>query len=218
MAAIETKWVGADWARFPDCDRVRKFDGGAATAASLLMIRDIYQAYVDDSGRGQEPVFVLAGFLATPAQWETFSHQWADALQSTRPLKYFKMREAAALHGEFAGWQKDERDELLLKLIDVIDRNVSGGICSVIRFDDWRKVLSGRFSRTMDTPYLMSYSAVMSAAYSFQLSIGGKKQIHFVFDEHGQEIGKVVRGWKEWIKFAHPRVKAMIGSPPQSGG
>jgi hypothetical protein len=39
----------------------------------------MYQAYVDDSGRGDSKVFIDAGFSATTDQWAQFSKEWGAA-------------------------------------------------------------------------------------------------------------------------------------------
>jgi len=54
-------------------------------------------SYADDSGSDKKgPVFVLSGYVSTVQQWQKFSDAWHTGLISgPRPLKYFKMQEAA---------------------------------------------------------------------------------------------------------------------------
>jgi hypothetical protein len=61
----------------------------------------VLQAFIDDSGNGQPPVLVLAGFVARAESWATFADKWRAALGG---LAYFKMKECASLSGEFTNW------------------------------------------------------------------------------------------------------------------
>ena len=59
------------------------------------------QASIDDSGRGQKPVFVLAGYVAKSDDWGAFSDEWEIALHERPRIEYFKMREAWNGTGQF---------------------------------------------------------------------------------------------------------------------
>jgi hypothetical protein len=52
------------------------------------------KAYFDDSGRGQDPVFVLAGFLSTAGRWAAFNEDWRKELDREPTLGRFKMQHA----------------------------------------------------------------------------------------------------------------------------
>jgi hypothetical protein len=181
------------------------------------MVSGLYRAFIDDSGRGQEPAFVLAGYLATPEQWEKFSDDWANALQSVRPLEYFKMREAIALEEQFYNWSAPERDKLLSTLVNIIDNNVVTGVCNVVPNIYWRALFKNRFSTKMNNPYGMSYHGIISAAYSFQWHAGTSYKIEFIFDEHRNDIRNIHAVWEQHRLNSHPKVKPMIGNKPQSG-
>ncbi len=78
------------------------------------------EAYADDSGTGDPPVFLLAGFVGRAERWAEFSERWIEALRGRPRLKYFKMKEAAALEGQFKGWSESDRDKRLATLVDII--------------------------------------------------------------------------------------------------
>jgi hypothetical protein len=59
------------------------------------------QAFIDDSGRGQDPAFVLAGWIASPEQWAEFSDEWIRILHQSPGIEYFKMQEAWRLKRQF---------------------------------------------------------------------------------------------------------------------
>lgn len=45
------------------------------------------EAYVDDSGTGDPPVFLLAGFVGRAERWAEFSERWIEALRGRPRLK-----------------------------------------------------------------------------------------------------------------------------------
>jgi hypothetical protein len=40
----------------------------------------VLQAVIDDSGKGVDPVFVLAGFVLSAFKWSVFADQWKSIL------------------------------------------------------------------------------------------------------------------------------------------
>jgi hypothetical protein len=178
------------------------------------------QAYVDDSGRGQPPVFVLAGFVASAERWAIFADEWKAALEGPHargPLAYFKMREAAHFHGQFERWSEADRDALLLRLIGVIEKCLPTGIATVVPQDDFRKIFKGKISRQMDSPYMLSFYSIMQGMIRIQHQIGTAEPVDFIFDEQGKEIGRALEAWKYFTKFTPPGTEAMHGERPISG-
>jgi hypothetical protein len=46
------------------------------------------QAWFDDSGKGQGPVYLLAGYLGNAAVWEQFAYDWQTELDREPQLPY----------------------------------------------------------------------------------------------------------------------------------
>ncbi|MGB9380686.1 hypothetical protein [Candidatus Binatus sp.] len=57
------------------------------------------QVYIDDSGRGVDPVFVLAGYVGRLRNWEEFSDRWQATLRENPTIDYLKATEAIWLQG-----------------------------------------------------------------------------------------------------------------------
>lgn len=55
----------------------------------------VLQFWLDDSGKGQPPVFVLAGYVARVEQWNAFADEWQIFLNQNPRLEYIKGYEAA---------------------------------------------------------------------------------------------------------------------------
>jgi hypothetical protein len=79
------------------------------------------QAYLDDSGMGQPPASVMAGFVSTSERWATFSDEWKQALDMRPSIEYFKMSEAAACSGQFAHWSDERRNERVAYLFSLVE-------------------------------------------------------------------------------------------------
>jgi hypothetical protein len=65
------------------------------------------KAYIDESGMGQPPVLVLAGHIASAAQWASFADEWSRLLNSPPKLPYLSMDDAMRLDGEFRHWSEE---------------------------------------------------------------------------------------------------------------
>jgi len=74
------------------------------------------QAIVDDSGRGNLPVFVLAGFAAEYERWNDFLPKWQTALDGPPKIEYFKMKEAFGLSDQFESFTVEQRDRRVSEL------------------------------------------------------------------------------------------------------
>ena len=82
----------------------------------------VLQIFIDDSGRGVDPAFVLAGYVGRVANWESFSDEWQKILNEKPKLNYIKATEAIWLKGEFAGWTPADRDRRVIRLVKLIKR------------------------------------------------------------------------------------------------
>lgn len=89
-------------------------------------------AYFDESGThaGSEAVAV-AGYLATPEEWESFEVEWRAALAEWG-LDYFHMSKFANRIGEYASWTEDDRRERFVRLVNITNKHVLGSVGTVI--------------------------------------------------------------------------------------
>jgi hypothetical protein len=140
---------------------------------SLLVI----QTYVDDSGSGGPPVFLLAGFIARAEAWAELSEKWSAVIRSgPRKLEYFKMQEANALEEQFSRWSSPERDAIVLRLTEIIRRHVIIGVSSVVYISDYNTILKDKLSKEMDNPYWLMYHCIMRLALQWEFRAGIKEE------------------------------------------
>jgi len=172
--------------------------------------------YIDDSGTGTPPVFVLAGYVSTPEKWAAFSDEWADALNIHPRLDYFKAKEAADCRGQFACWKFADRDNRVRLLCSLIQKYTICAVACVVRFDDYEAVFRQRISKPTDIPYFLTFYGIMSLFIRLQNHAGDDRPTDFVFDEQGKQVGEALKAWKYFIQFAPPAAKKFIGNPPIS--
>jgi hypothetical protein len=123
------------------CMDVLGLVSGLPKCGQLGWRRVALQAWIDDSGKGQPPVYLLAGYLGAPSQWAAFSHDWDEMLQGPPKLDYMKSTEASRLKGQFLDWPASERDKRQLAAVSIIKKHGVIGVKVGIKHDDFRKIL-----------------------------------------------------------------------------
>jgi len=172
------------------------------------------EAYIDDSGSGDPPVFLLAGFVARAERWAELSERWDEALRGPPRLEYFKMKEAAALEGQFKGWRGNDRDGLLAKLVKIIKDHVLVAVSSVVYHQDYREVISDKISKETDAPYWLMYHSIIETTYRWELANGLKEKVSFIFDEQFKQSDIVQGAWSVYYEQAPEEYKELFGDRP----
>jgi hypothetical protein len=172
------------------------------------------EAYVDDSGSGDPPVFLLAGFVAGAERWAEFSEHWIEALRGPPKPDYFKMAEAAAFEGQFKGWSEPDRDARLAKLVGIIKDHVLVGVSSVVYHHDYSEVISDKLSKETDAPYWLMYHAIMELVYRWELANGIREKINFIFDEQFKQSDMAQASWSVYYDQSPAEFKELFGDRP----
>jgi Protein of unknown function (DUF3800) len=185
--------------------------------------------YIDESGFGQKPVYVMAGFLATSQQWASFTSEWQKCLDTPPRIEFFHMDEAMGLDGEFRYWRESARDDKLRDLSLVISRHTHFGFTCSLLHDDYVAVADGvqpgfpwlgvsklDVKKLLRSPYFYLLYSTISETVQWidELSMPG--EIDFVFDEQVMEKLKVLGAWEDfkhgnWVARG---VKQRVGRMP----
>jgi len=81
--------------------------------------------FVDESGTHDDAdVVTVAAYAGRPKTWQKWSGEWKKA---KKPVGVFHAVEAANRTGEFEGWSRDKRDELVKRVLPVIASNSLAG-------------------------------------------------------------------------------------------
>ena len=79
----------------------------------------MFQIFMDESGvHGKaSPIVTVAGYMAKPRTWETFTRRWNAA---KRPIEVFHSSDCNGFKNEFEGWKREDRDALVIRLLTVL--------------------------------------------------------------------------------------------------
>jgi hypothetical protein len=177
------------------------------------------QAFVDDSGSDpQSFVYVLAGFVASPAQWAAFTDEWEKALNQSPRLAYFKNNEAMGLKGQFnktCGWSSQKRDDRLVALAQIIRKHIPERFSVAMRHGDYKHYMHGipvaRRMKNLEHPYFMLFHEIMLCVAAIHSMSKDVSPCQFVFDQQGK-IGERAAAW--WPTFRQSMQIARVDFSP----
>ncbi len=170
------------------------------------------EAYSDDSGRGQPPVFVYAGWVSTADRWADFANEWDRALTIPPSVTHFKMKDAAACEGEFARFSKPQRDERLRLLMDIINSHVDYGVSVSVRQDHYTEVFDNVLSVTYDSPYQFAATHLMARIVGWERMDLRNSKVKFIFDEmNATEEAEIKHFWDLTRKRGPAWVRRRVG-------
>jgi hypothetical protein len=191
-------------------------------AAARRRLLVALEAYIDDSGTGNPPVYLLGGFIARAESWAVFKEEWRDALNrpTLQPdgrllrLDYFKMKEAHHLHEQFSGWDGAVANEKVVELVGIVKRHAFSGIFTGVMHDDYNEVVSANSDWPFKGPYFFTYNCLMTATLKFLNREGIDEPVDFIFDEQHWQSKLVQRAYDTFIETASPELKKRLGNRP----
>ncbi len=161
-------------------DYVRALESGLPSIERGKRLLMILQGFFDDSGSSpNQPIFVLAGFLAPSEAWAEFSDIWAATLKG-KNLDYFKMSEATALQGQFEGWLSSDRDAFVFKLVEIVGNFAKYRIdVSVLRSDYDDLIRDATPLPQYHDPYYLLFQGICRSVFEFQRTQRNKQSLRF---------------------------------------
>jgi hypothetical protein len=171
------------------------------------------RAFFDDSGRTQEPVYVLAGFVARAEAWARFGDKWTEALHLAPRIEYFKLYEANARKGQFSGWTEEARDQKMLTLAQVIKEHVLCGLSVVMKHKDYAQVFKGKIAERMDQAFFWMYHQTLYICTQWQANNGLDEKMDFVFDEQQGESDFILARHDDFMSLAPDVFKRKLTRP-----
>jgi len=166
------------------------------------------QAFIDESGgKGQSKVFAMAGWFGRREEWGLFSTEWQQCLKSTPQIAYFKMREAAALGGQFRGFSEDSRDEKLRALARIIRKYAAVAIHCTTDLDAFAGTI-GKAGKPFSDPYFWPFHITIMAVCFDLVDRGYHEPVEIIFHENSI-FGRRAKKW-------YPIVRAMLTEPAEA--
>jgi hypothetical protein len=140
---------------------------------------------LDSQGR-PSPAVSVAGYLATPKQWEQFDKDWKQRLDKDN-LPYFHMAEFVAQGGLFKKrneWPKERRDALIQDLIKIIGYNMTYGLGMVVFRADYDRVIARepQVATVLGSPYAFCSFRCFESAVDWARRAKYRESIKYVFE------------------------------------
>jgi hypothetical protein len=196
--------------------RIASMRGKQSNRQTGLSAMVLWQAYIDESGNRDSPVFVMGGFVASTDKWLRFCDDWQRMLEMPMRLAYFKMNEAATLSGEFSHWSVQRRDERVCRAYSIVEELVDLQLSCVIQLKHFdrlmRRIPEGLSSHN---PYIVGLSTLVTGITKHQERLGISERIDFIFDEQVMEQQHIRDGWDLAKELFEPDVKALLGKTPE---
>jgi hypothetical protein len=175
-------------------------------------------AVIDDSYHG-DGVFVLAGFAAPYANWDSFSTEWTRELSSIKILNRnfnFKMKQFIT---------SEHMMKIFPSLIDVMRRNVDVVIVLKIDHNDIERVQSRMFVPNMivdwgeyRNKFIVAFQCLIDMLHIEIAKRPGEldflRKIDFIFDEQKEKI-LIEKMWANYIANRPKDVREVYGKQPE---
>jgi Protein of unknown function (DUF3800) len=200
----------------PDSEAILALISGYSHYERMRRLLVILQPAIDDSGKGERPVFVLAGFVMSAYMWIVFADQWRPLLDAFPKINYFKMKEAEHLSGQFEGFSVSQRDDKVRALTSLIMDHKPLAVSHVVPHEAYERCFKRKFAKKADYPYFISYYGIIGTLLRYQVSNEWhlKDRSDFIFDEQGKESDYVQSGWSAAVDFLPEEWKPLIGARP----
>ena len=175
------------------------------------------QAFIDDSAT--EPAsgrLFMAGYINTVEKWAKFSDDWDAALKRHPSIKYFTMKEAYPVRGQFRGWSDPKRDMKIAELSEVIRRYKPDSFHFSINRAAYLSEVKPVAPRGINTHYVATFGIVsLVTKYLEGLNFEGK--VDFIFDEQSGVSADIHFFFEHIAKNLSKAQRAMIARVPQFG-
>jgi hypothetical protein len=140
--------------------------------------------YFDESGsHAGTPAFVVAGYLATSAQWLAFEERWIAALHDFG-VDCFHMHELEHRSVKFKGWTTETAISLQSRLIEIINQTVMIGICCGLTVADYEAATPPQCHRNIRFAYLMCFYECLTGARLYMEERKPSEPVRFIFDQN----------------------------------
>ncbi|MEO6688138.1 MAG: DUF3800 domain-containing protein [Dokdonella sp.] len=167
----------------------------------MVMLR----AYFDESGMHKEaPSVVMAGFVGSSAQWQSFDGSWRSVL-ARYDVEVFHASPCAKGHGEFAGKDEVIRTSLALDLADVICASGIQSLAFGLDNAAWKEVSDVEFKKTFPTSYSLGFQYCLQRVKRFSEVMADGEDVALVFADH-QEHGPLAQ-----VVFDHYKASQEYG-------
>ncbi|SIT49080.1 hypothetical protein BN2475_1250017 [Paraburkholderia ribeironis] len=175
--------------------------------------------YLDESGtHDSSPITVMAGYLATSAQWDQFDADWrnlvrAAGVQHVHAVDLFKRTR------QFRNWKAADANRFAIALDRAIARHLPVGFAVIVRDDDYRNIYGAAPQpkrARKDTKYAVCFRACLAFVPEYIASglkfAADATIINFVLEDGHRHIGDARRLFDLYKTAVSPEWRQLVGS------
>lgn len=155
------------------------------------------ESYFDDSAdERRNRFYACGGLLGGPNQWDAFEIFWSQEIHKLEGP--FRSTDCETGHCQFGDWPKDERDNLMARLVQVLRKVQLHGFASIVPIRKYGAVFPDCLEH--DAFLLALRQAIMNMAYIAD-NLGHDVCLWFEQGAIDAKILKVfnsIADWKEW--------------------
>jgi hypothetical protein len=170
----------------------------------------MYSAYFDESTGNGSPVFVVAGFLSTDAQWTQFEKEWIE-VRDEFGITAFHAQHFAKHKGEFLGWDEPKRKKFMARLLDIVQRRAKLGFATVVHALAFRQVFRGADLREIGSIYHLCCLACFTEIGEWAKRNYQIEPIAHFFDAGNKNAGQVLKTYQA-MKDSPDKSEYRLGS------
>lgn len=187
----------------------------------LLIVIGLF-SYADESGidPAVSPYCVVAGYIASPTQWEAYRATWTDVLKRHgivrfHAQRFFSRDERRQRVGEYRAWPDERARQYIGELCGVILSSGLRAAGCAVNIQDFkslsygeRRVLSGgmlsregrwRSSGAATKPYYVAFLKFLAEAAEV---VGEDTLVSFVFDRQAVLAARAVATFEETVQHS----------------
>ena len=153
-------------------------------------------AYFDDSGTRNDRFMLVAGYIASVAQWERFNADWGLRL-ARHNLSWFRATDFAQSTGPFSSWKGKSqafRGSLSRDLANIIKSYVAEGFVQAIDAQGWRRLNHNwQLEESRLAPYSLCGRGIVEQVYAWcKLHSYPENEVEFIFDDGSYNKGALM--------------------------
>jgi len=142
--------------------------------------------YFDESGTDAKgPAFVVAGYVATTAQWLAFEERWRKTLKDFN-VQTFHMHDLEQRCVEFSGWNAETCIALQSRLIEIINQTVMVGLACGISLADYRAAAPPELHADIRFGYLLCFYECLMGIHHYMEGHDSVEPIKLLFDQQAE--------------------------------
>jgi hypothetical protein len=164
----------------------------------------VLKTFMDETGiHDNAKVVAVAGYISRPKHWRAWTKSWNVA---KRPIKVFHAADCANYHGEFEGWDRDQRDKFVANLLPIMPAHELAGIVIGIQLDDLNAALKnhGELLEMFGTPYTACFQWALTIMMEIASEHGRGERMAFVHEVNGFK-GEALKAFEYVKQFHNPR-------------